>query len=302
MPNKHLPLFPGFRELTLEDKEHLDKLLESLPPYSDFLFSSLWCWNTSPSIQISSLNNNLVLQMPDYTTNKAFITFLGSNKLEETMDTLLNYSQTQNMESVLRLLPEHNFKGYDLTKLEPKYHIQEDRDNFDYILSIEKLSSMNGLFKKRNKVNLFQKTYKYKITFEDLKEELVQRKILELTKYWFQNNPDAANANEMQAIQKILSHAKELNPMAICVYVENQLVGFSIFEIFNKNYAVHAYQKAKREYKGIYEFLYHQMANYLKEQNCTYLNIEADLGLEGLRRAKLGYNPQFLKKYTISHR
>lgn len=303
--NNQLPLFPNFRELTIEDKKDVDQFLKSLPPYSDFLFSSLWCWNTiPPSIKISTLHNNLVLVMPDYVTNKEFVTFLGSNKIEETLDILLNYSKNQTFEAVLRLLPEHNFKDYDLVKLHRRYHFIEDRDSFDYILSVEKLSTMQGLYSKKNKVKLFQKNYKYKVAVEDLNQKSVQEKVMEFSKNWFRthNKPATVNKNELLAIEKILKHSKELNAQVICVYVNNELIGFSIFEIFNKDYAIHGFQKANRDYKGIYEFIYHQMANYLKKQNCLYLNIEQDLGLEGLRQAKLGYNPQFLKKYSISHK
>jgi len=297
-----LPLFPKFRELTIEDKKHIDQLLESIPPYSDFVFSSLWSWNTTPPIKISTLNNNLVLQMPDYVSNKSFLTFLGSNKIEETINTLLNYCKNQNLEAVLRLLPEHNFKDYNLSKLHPKYHLLEDRDSFDYILSIEKLSTMQGLYSKKNKLNLFQKNYKYKVAVEDLNKKSVQKRVMDFSENWFKTHTkkEAINKNELVAIEKILKHSKELNAQVICVYINNELIGFSIFEIFNKDYAIHGFQKANRDYKGIYEFIYHQMANYLKKQNCLYLNIEQDLGLKGLREAKLGYNPQFLKKYTIS--
>ncbi len=302
--NNSLPIFPKFKELTLEDKKYIDNLLESLPPYSDFVFSSLWCWNTTPPIKISTLNENLVLKMPDYVSNKTFITFLGSNKIEETIDTLLNYSKDQNLEAVLRLLPEHNFKDYDLSKVHPKYDFAEDRDSFDYILSVEKLSTMQGLYSKKNKLNLFQKNYNYKVAIEDLNEKSVQDKIMEFSKNWFKTHTkqEAVNKNELVAIKKILKHSKALNAQVICVYIDNELIGFSIFEVFNKDYAIHGFQKANRDYKGIYEFIYHQMANYLKKQNCLYLNIEQDLGLEGLREAKLEYKPQFLKKYSIKRK
>lgn len=304
MKNTALPTFPKFRQLTLKDKKHLSRILKTLPPYSDFIFSSLWCWNTKPSIEIATLNKNLIFKMPDYITNQSFVTFLGSNAVPETINTLMEYCQSINLEAVLRLLPEHNFKNYDLTKLNPKYHLKEDRNNFDYILSIDTLASMAGLYRKKNKINLFKKSYEHKITIEDLNQKTVQIKILRFVKNWFKNHqkPQSVKNNELIAINRLLKYSKEFNPKVLCVYVQGQLVGFSIFELFNKEYAIHAYQKAKREYKGVYEFLYYNLANYLKKHKFQYLNIEQDLGIEGLRQAKLGYNPSFLKKYTISHR
>ncbi|MEK7617180.1 MAG: phosphatidylglycerol lysyltransferase domain-containing protein [Patescibacteria group bacterium] len=302
--NNTLPAFPKFRYLVIEDKKTIDQFLNSLPPYSDFIFSSLWSWNTNPQIKISTLNNNLVLQMPDYISNKSFLTFLGSNKIEHTIETLLDYCNKQNLEAVLRLLPEHNFKNHDLSKLHPKYELKEDRDNFDYLLSIEKISTMQGLYSKKNKVTQFQKSYKYKVLIEDLNKKSVQSKIIKFARSWFKNHHKrrVVNENELVAIEKILKHSRKLNPKVICVYVDNKLIGFSIFELINKDYAHHGFQKANRDYKGIYEFIYMEMAKYLKGLGASHLNIEQDLGLEGLREAKLGYQPTFLKKYTISHK
>lgn len=302
--DNHLPLFPIFKKLTLEDKKHIDSFLKSLPPYSDFLFSSLWCWNTKLQIEFSILNNNLVLKMPDYISNEIFITFVGSNNIEDTIDTLLKHGKDAGLKEVLKLLPEHNFQKEDLTKLQSKYNITEDRNNFDYILSIDNLVTMAGLYNKKNKVNQFQKKHQYKIKIEDLKDAAVQDKIFTFVKNWFESskNPNATNENELAALRKLLDYAHSLHPQVICLYVEDKLIGFSIFEIFSNNYAIHAFQKGLHEYKGVYEFLYFQMAHYLKKQGCLYLNIEQDLGIEGLRRAKLDYNPSFLKKYTITHK
>lgn len=304
MRNHHLPLFPKFKKLTLEDKKHIDQMLESLPPYSDFIFSSLWCWNTKPPIEISTLNGNLILKMPDYVSNETFISFLGSNNIEETIHTLFEYNKSQDLKTVLRLLPEHNFKDFDLSKLQPKYQLAEDRDNFDYILSVEDISTMRGLYRKKNKINIFKKKYQYRVSIEDLNQKLVQKKILSFVKKWFKDNknPQAENKNEISAIRKLLKYSQKLNPKVLCLYIKGTLVGFSIFELFNEQYAIHAFQKANREYKGVYEFLYFHLTNYLKKLNYQYLNIEQDLGIEGLRQAKLGYNPHFLKKYSVSRK
>jgi len=45
----------------------------------------------------------------------------------------------------------------------------------------------------------------------------------------------------------------------------------------------------------LWEFLNHETENF------TYVNLEQDLGVEGLKRSKLSYHPQYMvKKYKIT--
>ncbi|MFX1521055.1 MAG: phosphatidylglycerol lysyltransferase domain-containing protein, partial [Promethearchaeota archaeon] len=58
--------------------------------------------------------------------------------------------------------------------------------------------------------------------------------------------------------------------------------------------------RQERDYRGVYEtinklFLENEWANF------KYVNREQDLGLEGLRRAKMSYHPEFfVNKYTLT--
>ena len=67
------------------------------------------------------------------------------------------------------------------------------------------------------------------------------------------------------------------------------------------NYFIGHFEKADPKVEGLYQYLKHAVALNLSERGVKYMNIEQDLGVEGLRHAKMGSHPvHFLKKYTVS--
>ena len=62
------------------------------------------------------------------------------------------------------------------------------------------------------------------------------------------------------------------------------------------SYAIH-FEKAAPDYKGLYQFINQSFASVLPE-SYNIINREQDLGIAGLRKAKLSYQPTgFVKKY-----
>ena len=80
--------------------------------------------------------------------------------------------------------------------------------------------------------------------------------------------------------------------------VDDKIIGISVGEIINDTLFIHT-EKADRNYLGVYQMLNNEFAKHYGE-NTTYINREEDVGDEGLRRAKLMYNPvELLKKYIV---
>ena len=82
-----------------------------------------------------------------------------------------------------------------------------------------------------------------------------------------------------------------------------QVVAFSLGS-FNtpQCFTVH-FEKAKRDLQGAYTAINREMARMIRDKypDTRWINREDDLGLEGLRRAKLSYYPDFLvEKYTAT--
>lgn len=299
-----LPKFPLFKKLELKDKEDIEKYTKHFPPYSDFSFSSLWSWNTKNHTELSLLNENLVIGMKDYSNDSLFYSFLGFHSLIHTIDTLLKDAQERRIEQALKLIPEHNFIHSDLEELHRKYSIKEDRDNFDYILSVEKLSIMQGpkLYQKKKQLNKFLRLYNYNVTIDQISNKSLHSDLLNFFHTWksLKQKGSHVNLEELRAIERFIDLFTNCEIIVASVYIDNVLKGYSLFEQINSEYSLYSFQKTDTSIIGINEFLNNCVAKYLNSKKSKYLNIEQDLGIEGLRKAKKAYDPTFLKKYTIT--
>src|SRR3989344_3412538 len=174
--------FPNFKKLGLEDKPLIESFVKRYLPYSDFNFVSLWSYDTDNSYEISYLNKNLVVKQNDYITNEPFISFIGRNKLENTIESLISYAKKQKINTTLRLIPK-DVLPRDISSLSNKYTIEKDPDNFDYVMDINDLLNLKGRkFKaKRRWVNIFKKMYpEHKVRELDLTNKTTQKEIIKL--------------------------------------------------------------------------------------------------------------------------
>ncbi len=301
-----LPLYPNFKKLELSDKEIFEEHAKKFPPYSDYNFVSLWSYNTKKDATFSFLNNNLVIKFHDYITNEQFYTFLGTNKAEETINNLLTLSATKNAMKKLQLIPEASILANK--EIFNTFLIHEDRDNFDYIFSLEKMSTLEGAAygKQRGWINNLLKNYpEIQITQININEPTLQHKIVKLFQTWEKNKNTETNdtVHELIAIKRLLKDSSHFNLTTVGIFYKNILIGFSISEYLKNDYAIMHFVKADTTYKGIYQLLYKETAHAHFEKGAKYLNREQDLGIEGLRKAKESWSPiTFLKKYTISKR
>lgn len=294
-----IPKFPQFIKLSLEHKPHLAKHILKYPPYSDFNFTSLISWGGEEAY-ISELNDNLVVKFRDYVTNEPFYTFLGVNKVNQTIKTLLGLHPNK-----LKLIPEVVLKADP--KILESFAVAEDRDNFDYIYSLEETREFKGKKHrdKRNFVNRFKKLYRSSYKQVCLADPKNQQKILELFHHWqkLKGIKDEEIRNEFLALKRVLNLSGDLNLICLGIYISNQMVAFSINEVLADGYAMNLFEKADTTYQGIYPYLRSITAIYLLELGSKYLSHEQDLGIEYLRKSKMSYNPHsFLKKYTITHK
>ena len=135
-----LSQFPKFKPLDIDDREEIRRITQRHPPYSDFDFVSLWSWNVHNKMLVSKLHDNLVVLFSDYVSEKHFLSFIGENRIVETVSELIDFSKKHYHTDFLRLVPE------ELTTVLPGdiFKIETDRDSYDYIYSVSHLANMNN--------------------------------------------------------------------------------------------------------------------------------------------------------------
>lgn len=305
-PSSEIPQFPEFRNLTIEDKNLIEDVVSKYPAYSDYNFVSLWSYNVNEDVKISQLHDNLIIRFADYLTQEPFYSYLGTNEILDTTNTLLTFAKSEGILPELKLVPEVVIATDD--RLSDLFTVKEDIDNFDYIYSIEELCDLKGKYynSQRNHINKFKKNHsQHTVVLLDLTSTPVKEEIMKVFAKWEERKGSTREdtIHEFSALERFLQLVDKINVIGIGIYLKKELIGFSIDEILSNGYAINHFEKADTKFPGTFQLLKQSTAQHLQKNACNYLNCEQDLGLVGLREAKTLWRPAlFLKKFIISER
>jgi len=298
-----IPEFPKFKNLELTDKEDVEKFTSKFPPYSDFNFISMWCWDIHNKIKISQLNNNLVVHFCDYITNDSFLSFLGDKKVLETSSELITFSKKHYNQDFLKLIPEELFLSFKGSK----FIAENDRDSFDYIYLVEHLANMNNWHQNTSgkRIRNFIKEHTNYVVKHSSLNEILPDEHHEMFKKWAEskNIGNYFDLNEFKAFKKLLKvHDKNLRLVSLYKGDGKTMIGFTIYEIVSKDYAISHFAKAdKTHHSAIFDLLNWEEAKHLYSMRIKYFNWEQDLGIESLRYSKIKYKLAFFLKKLIIH-
>ncbi|MEI6022716.1 MAG: phosphatidylglycerol lysyltransferase domain-containing protein [bacterium] len=295
-----IPHFPNFKKLELSDQEDINTYTSAFFPYSDFNFISMWSWDVEKTKLISVLNGNLVVIFNDYITNDRFLSFIGKNEVDDTIQKLFDFSQRNYGKKILQLIPE---EVVSLSKLS-EYKKTLDKDSADYIYSIANLASMDqwrlGNTHKKNIKKFISKYPNYRVE-HSLVSNVKKEIYLDFFKKWSDNKSldNTFELNEFKALDRVFEFKND-SLKIVSLYVNDALVGFTMYEIVSNLYATAHFSKTDITHFGVIDFLIWQEAVELQKLGVTYYNFEQDLGIPGLRYFKESFKPEsFLYKFTL---
>ncbi len=190
-----------------------------------------------------------------------------------------------------------NYFNTDISAAEGLFNIYEQDGASDYIYRTPDLALLkgSGYSKKRNLISQFEKAY----LENGLVETLILNKtntadIMELSRKWRENNEEQELMDvmdcELKAIEKALSLWNELELFGISIYIDKKIAAFAIGSFLNPQTADLNFEKARKEIKGLYQFLDREFALSLPS-HFKFINKEADMGRPGLAKAKHSYHP-----------
>lgn len=283
----------------LEDRSLINRYFRMQQNRScEYTFANLYLWSRHYKVQYAIVNDMLVFQ---YIQNKYF-TFPqgGREKLEQTLDALMDWCREQETEFCLVNVSPEQFALLDL--LYPgRFTIEYDRDAADYVYETEKLTALSGkkYHGKKNHINKFMKLYPdwsyERITAENVEE------CFQMALDWRRDNgceQDPEKNAEMCVTLNALRLMEELELRGGLIRAQGRVVAFSIGEpVCDDTMVVHI-EKAYAEIQGAYpminqQFLLHEAAGF------QYVNREEDMGDPGLRQAKESYHPVFMAEKGV---
>lgn len=300
-----LPTFPEFRKLAPDDMHRLEPYTSINRQYSTFNFNNLWAWDLSGQREISDLHGNLVIKFLDYDTGDPFLSFIGSNKSEDTVRELFVFAKKLGISPVLRYIAPECIPSQ--TNI---FDIVPDPNNFEYVYSCMSIANAHGheLKNRRHAARKFllgNPTAVFKLG--ELYDSSYRYDVKAVLDIWEMNkiheNKDVHFESERVAIQRMLNSQGAKHLTISAVFVSDKMIAFSIDEILEGGFALAHFVKADSAYKGIYEFINERTAEYLVSRNVHAWNWQQDLGIPGLRQLKMSYNPiTILEKYSLSPR
>lgn len=295
-----IPQFPIFKNLELDDRKQIESIANNFPPYSDFNLTSLWIWDVHHTMKVSQLNENIVILFNDYLSNRLFLSFIGSKRLQETASQLLDFSKENYQTDFLRLVPEEVARALPSSQ----FSIISDKDSYDYIYFIPDLAMMDILWKEGLSKNIkqFLKIHPTYQVSEHRVQEAPKTECEHLFIKWANNKQieNCFDTNEYKAFQRLFQLTDD-NIRVICLRLHNVLAGFTVYEIMPNDFVISHFAKSDVErHRAINDILNWEEAKNLEAKGLKHFNWEQDLGIPGLRQSKEKYRPCFwLEKFTV---
>lgn len=201
-------------------------------------------------------------------------------------------------------------ESLEFLRLDPEeFSIEEAVDLKDYLYDGEALRTLSGrkLHKKKNHVNSFMRTYQGRYEFRRLCCS-DRHDVWEFLDKWRagKNEPEDAMEGldeEIVGIHEILKNCSYIPAKMVGVYIDGGLQAFSVgsYNLREKMAVIHI-EKANPEFNGLYQFINQQFLIH-EFPEAALVNREDDVGIPGLRRSKMSYNPiGFARKFMVEQK
>lgn len=294
-----------FKPLELKDKDLFYSYLGDYPYNTyEYSFTTLYLWRKLLNIEYAIVKDSLVIKKFHKKIGTYFMEPIGcaEDNLKSVVEELREYKKTAFDTGYLFRDIELPFLKRLINNYGSEISYFEDKDNFDYIYKAEELIRLSGkkFHSKKNHYNQFVKNYNF--TARDIFEQGVGTDCINFSNNWFKHKKDNSEQLKYETcgIEDLLKASDKLNILGQAVYVNGKVAGFTIGEKVNSSMAIIHIEKADPSYRGIYTFINRSFAQeYLND--IEFINREEDLGIEGLRKAKLSYNPvKLVEKYMIN--
>ena len=284
-----------FKSLKPEDKERYQALVSGFPEKGcEYNFVNLYLWGR----QRIAFHEGNVAFFSQF-NRKSVYPFPVGKDLKPTLDAIIHDAKMRDIPCRLTGLSQDDCAA--LERLYPgKWRIHYDRDGFDYVYDINDLADLKGrkYQKKRNHINRFRQNYP-DYTLEPITHENTPQ-AEQLLRDWYarreEKDPLADFHMEKAAVYRALRDREALGLEGLLLKAQGKVLAMTMGSRFGKTTVDVHFEKAVEEADGAYPTINWEFARYLREKypDVQYLDREDDMGLEGLRKAKLSYCPHHM--------
>ena len=283
-----------YYQLALSDREAMQAItLPSGRRNCNYTFANLVGWKFLFGTEVCVLENAVVLRYT-FDGQRAYMVCTSEALSLELIEALLDDSNGNLTLIGLEDSQVPQLSGFSIS-------VEPLRDQYDYIYRRTDLATLHGrhLDAKRNHIHRFRAEhpdFEYRPLTPEFFDECRR-----LTEIWQEEKggSDTINA-EKQVMETIFSNWEALGMIGGSIIVDGRMVAFTYGAAVTTDTFDVCVEKADRHVEGAFAIINQQFAEHLPEQY-IYLNREEDMGIPGLRQAKLSYHPEILLSYNVVH-
>ena len=284
-----------FQPLMLEEKARFDRILQNAEPRGcEYSFVNLYIWGRQKAafmgetlVFFSQFNRKSVYPFPVGEDKKTALDAIIADAAERGIPCRLT-GMTQDDCALLERLYPGKFR----------YHI--DRDFFDYVYAVEDLAELKGrkYQRKRNHLNRFTQTHPA-YTVEPVSQNNLNT-VIALVESWYEKrkaeDPTSDTVMEQAAMKKALKNWQALGMEGLLLKDGETALAMTLGSFLSRDTFDVNFEKAIDP--AAYPAINYEFARYLRKKypDLQYLNREDDMGLEGLRKAKISYMPHHMQE------
>lgn len=289
-----------FHRACLEDKAQYESILMSCPERGcEYSFANLFLWGR----QELAFLNGCVVFFSHFFGRSVYPYPIGSGDRKAALEAILADSRERGIPCRITGMTEADRQELE-TWFPGKFTFRTARDNFDYVYTVDALADLKGkkLQKKRNHVNRFRTEHpQYRVepiccgnlarVQHMVNDWYVSRKI---------SDPEGDYFLESLAMAKAFRHYDALGMEGIALLEGDRVLAVTMGSRMSPEMMDVHFEKALEDVPGAYNTVNTEFARHvrLKYPQIRFLNREDDMGLEGLRTAKLSYLPDhMIEKY-----
>lgn len=288
-----------FKNITMNDKDCLKEFLINSGNYNcEMSFGNNVLWDKDHLLQYVIYRNVLIYRMVSE-EGCVYCTPDFKGKYDEILGFIDKDAALLGKNYKITCL-----SAEDINKIDGEaYEITTDRNYTDYIYLVDKLVALSGskLRKKKNHLNYFLKNYKY--SYENISYDN-KEECKEMKNKWLLTREEVNESLlfESSIIDKALDNFEEFDFMGGLIRVNGEVKAFTLGEKLNNKTFVTHIEKAMDDMRGLYNLINWEFAKELQQLGYSYVNREEDMGIEGLRKAKLSYEPEMLQHKYVATR
>lgn len=285
-----------FHRIGLTDKAAYESILLSAPERGcEYAFANLYLWGR----QEVAFIHGCVAFFSHFFGKSVYPYPIGNGDKRAVIEDILEDARDRGLP--VRITGMTGADKEELESLFPgRFHIHSTRDNYDYVYAIDALADLRGkkMQKKRNHFNRFQVNHpNYQVLPLDCKTlELARHMVNDWYRSRIQTDPEGDYLLENLAMVKAFRDHDAIGMEGIAILEDDRVLAVTMGSRLSENtFDIH-FEKAREDVDGAYNAVNAEFARYLrlKHPDVQFLNREDDMGLEGLRKAKLSYHPDHM--------